>query len=283
MPTPTQFARSPSSKRMTRSSNILLLCGVVAGPLYVVAGVFQVPRVGFDPTRHRISLMSNGDLGWIQIANFLVTGLLVIACSVGMRRSASRRGRNVGAVAGGPLWVGAHWRRHLCRRPCSRLPARDAGRPTCRDNPTRHAALCLGRGGISRVNRGLFHVWPPLRRSAAAWMGSVLHCDGPHILRSFLWHRLWIQEIVAHHGLHGRCRSGLVMAIAGVGTDDDRAAQQRREGATLRFSASCSAASLPPELSYSGKRRFVLTILQARTQNAGPTPLAKAIMMLREG
>ena len=71
---------------MTRSSNFLLLCGVVAGPLYVVAGVFQIcGRVGFDPTRHALSLMSNGDLGWIQIANFLVTGLLVIACSVGMR------------------------------------------------------------------------------------------------------------------------------------------------------------------------------------------------------
>jgi Protein of unknown function (DUF998) len=87
VPTPTQFAPSPSSKLMTRSSNILLLCGVVAGPLYVVAGVFQMcARVGFDPTRHALSLMSNGDLGWIQIANFLVTGLLVIACSVGMRQ-----------------------------------------------------------------------------------------------------------------------------------------------------------------------------------------------------
>jgi hypothetical protein len=85
--TPTQFATGPSTKRMTRSSNIRLLCGVVAGPLYVVAGAFQmIVRVGFDPTRHALSLMSNGDLGWIQIANFLVTGLLVIACSVGMRQ-----------------------------------------------------------------------------------------------------------------------------------------------------------------------------------------------------
>ena len=87
MPTPTQCAPSPSSKLMTRSSNILLLCGVVAGPLYVVTGGIQMlTRVGFDPSRHALSLMSNGDLGWIQIANFLVTGLLVIACSVGMRQ-----------------------------------------------------------------------------------------------------------------------------------------------------------------------------------------------------
>jgi Protein of unknown function (DUF998) len=87
VPTPTQFAPSVSSDLKTRPSKILLLCGVVAGPLYVVTGVFQVlTRTGFDPTRHALSLMSNGDLGWIQIANFLVTGLLVIACSVGMRQ-----------------------------------------------------------------------------------------------------------------------------------------------------------------------------------------------------
>jgi hypothetical protein len=56
--------------------------------VYVVAGAFQMfVRVGFDPTRHALSLMSNGDLGWVQIANFLVTGLLVIGCSVGMRQA----------------------------------------------------------------------------------------------------------------------------------------------------------------------------------------------------
>jgi hypothetical protein len=53
----------------------------------VIAGAFQMlVREGFDPTRHALSLLSNGELGWIQIANFLVTGLLVIACSVGMRQ-----------------------------------------------------------------------------------------------------------------------------------------------------------------------------------------------------
>jgi hypothetical protein len=72
---------------MTRSSGVLLLCGVVAGPLYVLAGAIQMlVRAGFDPTRHALSLMSNGDLGWVQIANFLVTGILVIACSLGMRQ-----------------------------------------------------------------------------------------------------------------------------------------------------------------------------------------------------
>jgi len=65
----------------------LLACGVVAGPLFTVVGLTQAfTRPGFDLTRHALSLLSNGDLGWIQICNFLLTGLLFVACAVGMRQ-----------------------------------------------------------------------------------------------------------------------------------------------------------------------------------------------------
>ena len=60
---------------------------MLAGPLYIVIGIVQaLIRPGFDPTRDDLSLMSNGPLGWIQIANFLLSGLLVIAGAIGMRR-----------------------------------------------------------------------------------------------------------------------------------------------------------------------------------------------------
>ncbi|MFL6467245.1 MAG: DUF998 domain-containing protein [Pyrinomonadaceae bacterium] len=66
----------------------LLLCGLIAGPFYVLVGLVQILiRPGFDVTRHALSLMSNGDLGWIQVANFFITGILVIAFAAGMRRS----------------------------------------------------------------------------------------------------------------------------------------------------------------------------------------------------
>jgi hypothetical protein len=58
---------------------------------------------GFDLSRHPISLLSLGSLGWIQIANFVVTGGLYVACAVGMWR-ALRPGRN---GTWGPLLVGA--------------------------------------------------------------------------------------------------------------------------------------------------------------------------------
>jgi hypothetical protein len=69
------------------TTRVLLACGTIAGPLFTVVAVLQMlNRDGFDPGRHPISLLSNGDLGWVQIANFVVAGLLFLAAAVGMRR-----------------------------------------------------------------------------------------------------------------------------------------------------------------------------------------------------
>lgn len=73
--------------RVTRS---LLGYGAVAGPLYVIVVLIQaLIRPGFDLFRDDASLLSNGSLGWIQIANFIATGLCVIACAVGLGRALS--------------------------------------------------------------------------------------------------------------------------------------------------------------------------------------------------
>ncbi|CAN5192703.1 DUF998 domain-containing protein [soil metagenome] len=70
------------------ATRFLLTCGVIAGPIYVIVGTFQIfIRPGFDMSRHALSLMSNGPLGWIQISNFIVTGVLILACAIGMRRA----------------------------------------------------------------------------------------------------------------------------------------------------------------------------------------------------
>jgi hypothetical protein len=77
-------------ERRDRSTTALLLCGAVAAPIFIVTALSQAAlRPGFDITRHAVSLLSNGGLGWIQIATFLTTGPLSIAGAVGMRRSLS--------------------------------------------------------------------------------------------------------------------------------------------------------------------------------------------------
>ena len=91
-----------SDAKLTR---MLLLCGVVAGPLYVIMGAIEIlTRPGFEVTRHDLSLMSNGDWGWIHISLLVLTGLLTIAGAVGMRRvlTGSRGG------TWGPILVGIY-------------------------------------------------------------------------------------------------------------------------------------------------------------------------------
>ena len=76
---------STNDAKMTKT---LLACGILAGPLYILLGLIQVAiRPGFDITRHALSLLANGDLGWIQTLNFLVTGILLIAGAAGVKRS----------------------------------------------------------------------------------------------------------------------------------------------------------------------------------------------------
>ena len=76
-------------KDKAEQTKLLLTGGVLAGPIYIIVGIAQIlTRAGFDITRHPLSFMSLGDLGWIQITNFIVTGLLVIAGAIGMRRLA---------------------------------------------------------------------------------------------------------------------------------------------------------------------------------------------------
>ena len=70
----------------------LLGCGIVAGPFYVVVALGQaLTRDGFDLSKHAWSLLANGDLGWIQIANFIITGLLTVAAAAGLRQATGTR------------------------------------------------------------------------------------------------------------------------------------------------------------------------------------------------
>lgn len=74
----------------------LLRCGIIAGPFYLTVGVLQgLLRDGFDFGRHPLSVLANGSLGWIQTANFLLSGLMVIAASVGLKRVLGPRSRGL--------------------------------------------------------------------------------------------------------------------------------------------------------------------------------------------
>lgn len=104
------------TQTMTEQSRItraLLTCGVIGGPLFIAVIVIQeLTREGFDPEQHALSQLSLGDLGWLQISNFIVSGLLFIACAVGMRRvlrgspAGSWGPRLFGAFGAALIWGG---------------------------------------------------------------------------------------------------------------------------------------------------------------------------------
>jgi hypothetical protein len=97
----------------TRSATRLLLgAGVIAGPLFVVtAGMQALTRDGFNLSHQPLSLLSLGDLGWVQITNFILAGLLSLAFAVGVGRTlvsgpASRSAPRLLAVFGFGLIIG---------------------------------------------------------------------------------------------------------------------------------------------------------------------------------
>lgn len=77
-----------SAKGTDSSTQWLLACGPIGAfgfiLVFLIAGVI---RPNYSPMYHHVSSLSLGDGGWVQISNFVVTGALMVACALGLRRS----------------------------------------------------------------------------------------------------------------------------------------------------------------------------------------------------
>jgi hypothetical protein len=84
-----------------------IACGIVAGPLYLAVGYAQAfTREGFDLARHPFSMLSLGSLGWIQIANFVVSGALFVIAATGMAKHTKWGARLIGLMGVGMILGG---------------------------------------------------------------------------------------------------------------------------------------------------------------------------------
>ena len=93
---PTSATRAASEQDTTRDAAVRegdrhlrlhLAGGLVAGPVFLGSTLTQAAtRDGFEMRRHAASLLSNGDLGWIQTLTFLLTGIAVTAAARGIGR-----------------------------------------------------------------------------------------------------------------------------------------------------------------------------------------------------
>lgn len=84
----TAASARPENRAATRA---LLTAGIASGPVYVGIGLAEaLLRPGFDLSRHSLSLLANGDLGWVHVAMMVASGLLTIAGSIGLRQAIGR-------------------------------------------------------------------------------------------------------------------------------------------------------------------------------------------------
>ncbi len=94
---------SADSEDRSAATRALLLLGTLTGPVFFGVAVVQaLARPGYHVLTNAISQLSLGDLGWIQITSFLVTGCFAIAAAIGVRRKLT--GQKAGAW--GALLVG---------------------------------------------------------------------------------------------------------------------------------------------------------------------------------
>jgi hypothetical protein len=129
--------------RESRITKSLLGYGAITGPIYVTVSLAQaVTRQGFDPTRHAWSLLTNGALGWIQVSNLILAGLMAVAAAAGLRRAGTCRWlpRLVGAYGVSLVAAGA-----FRADPALGFPA---GTPADAHAVSWHGALHLLAGGV---------------------------------------------------------------------------------------------------------------------------------------
>jgi len=96
---------TPSSGKAAALTRRLLLCGAVAGPLFLLSVLLQdYTRPAFNPRLHLLSQLALGDWGWVQVVTFVVAGVLNLLYAWGLRRRL-HPGR---AGTWGPLLIGAY-------------------------------------------------------------------------------------------------------------------------------------------------------------------------------
>jgi len=113
---PSAMSEAMRLGRLAGDPRRLLRCGIWAGPVFTATFLAEgAARDGYRPMRHPVSSLALGPRGWIQTANFAVTGALFLAGAAGLRLAgdrpaASRTGPVLVAAAGAGLIASAAFR-----------------------------------------------------------------------------------------------------------------------------------------------------------------------------
>ena len=82
---------------MLTVTTLSIWCGVLTGPFFIIVFLIEgALRPGYQPLRQPISALAIGPRGWIQRANFFITGLLALAYVPGLHTAL--------VASGNPWW-----------------------------------------------------------------------------------------------------------------------------------------------------------------------------------
>ena len=77
---------SPQEYLLT--TKLLVVCGALGPLLFMLVLLIEgATRPGYDSWRQAGSVLSLGDQGWMQITNFIISGLLILCFGLGLRRT----------------------------------------------------------------------------------------------------------------------------------------------------------------------------------------------------
>jgi len=73
--------------KVIMQTNALLICGAITCPLFILAVLIEgAARPDYNSFRYPLSSLSIGANGWTQISNFIITGILLVLFSFGLRQ-----------------------------------------------------------------------------------------------------------------------------------------------------------------------------------------------------
>jgi hypothetical protein len=83
----TEFNDGKTKIASVTKTKALLLCGTIACPLFMLAVILEgAIRTDYSSFRYPLSSLSIGDLGWMQMSNFIVAGILLFVFSIGLKQ-----------------------------------------------------------------------------------------------------------------------------------------------------------------------------------------------------
>lgn len=81
------YEKSDRAAGAAAGTHRLLQSLTAAGPFFALVAVIQIfTRPGFDLGHQALSLLTLGTLGWVQSANFILTGLMIVVGAAGIRQ-----------------------------------------------------------------------------------------------------------------------------------------------------------------------------------------------------